>query len=425
MRINKIGIIIFCALITGAGFFISGCNKKIGTDVDTIEDIRNVGAAENIRNDFTPIIISLLTEPHPILGSDGKYHLVYELQLTNANSFTWQINSVEVLNADNHEQILAVFSGDTVTPNNQIVPGRIPSETLARSETSVFFITFSVDSSDDIPEKITHRLKITVPGGIPEGFLSFLSLPPGTPELIQIEGESKVTNADAVVIGPPLKGTKWVAADGCCTSERHVRAVMPINGKLAISQRFAIDWEKLNDENHIYVGDPLDVTNYFCYGEEILAVGEGRVVVAVDKYDDQIPGQLPPGIPLEEADGNYVVIDLGGGNFAFYAHMIKGSVAVEVGDFVTRGQVIGLVGNTGNTSAPHLHFHMMSGPSTFGSNGIPYMIYEYDLLGRAPSIEAFDEAEINGTPLKILPVNTPGIHKDDLPLDLGILNFPK
>lgn len=136
-------------------------------------------------------------------------------------------------------------------------------------------------------------------------------------------------------------------------------------------------------------------------------------------------GQLPPGIPLEEADGNYVVIDLGGGNFAFYAHMIKGSVAVEVGDFVTRGQVIGLVGNTGNTSAPHLHFHMMSGPSTFGSNGIPYMIYEYDLLGRAPSIEAFDEAEINGTPLKILPVNTPGIHKDDLPLDLRILNFPK
>ena len=70
-------------------------------------------------------------------------------------------------------------------------------------------------------------------------------------------------------------------------------------------------------------------------------------------------GQLPPGIPLEEADGNYVVIDLGGGNFAFYAHMIKGSVAVEVGDFVTRGQVIGLVGNTGNTSAPHLHFHMI------------------------------------------------------------------
>ncbi len=416
MRLNIVGIVIFCALITGAVFHIGGCNKSNGSGGAMVG---------GIQNEFTPIVVSFVTEPHPVLGSDGKYHLVYELQLTNANSFTWRINSVEVLDAYNNEKIFALFSGDTVTPNNQIIPGRIPSETLARGETSVFFITFSVDNLNDIPEKITHRLKITVPGGIPEGFLAFLSLPPDTQQLVQIEAESYVPEANAVVMGPPLKGTKWVAADGCCTSERHVRAVLPINGKLVISQRFAIDWEKLNDEDRIFVGDPQDVTSYFCYGEEILAVGEGRVVIAVDKYDDQIPGQLPPGIPLEEADGNFVVIDLGGGNFAFYAHMIKGSVAVEAGDFVTRGQVIGLVGNTGNTTAPHLHFHMMSGPSTFGSNGIPYMIYEYDLIGRAPSIEAFDEAEMNGTPLEILPVNNPGIHKDDLPLDLSIVNFPQ
>ena len=416
VRTNVIGLIIFCVLIAGAVFHIGGCHKSNGS---------GRGMVEKIQNEFTPIVVSLVTEPHPVLGSEGKYHLVYELQLTNANSFTWLINSVEVLNAEDHNQIFAEFSGETVTPNNQIIPGRIPSDTIARGETSVFFITFSVDNLNDIPEKITHRLNITVSGGIPENFLSFLSLPPGTPDLIQIEGESNVPSPNAVVMGPPLKGTKWVAADGCCTSERHVRAVMPINGKLAISQRFAIDWEQLDNENRIYVGDPLDVTSYFCYGKEILAVGEGRVVIAVDKYDDQIPGELPPLIPLEEADGNHVVIDLGNGNFAFYAHMIKGSVAVEAGDFVTRGQVIGLVGNTGNTSAPHLHFHMMSGPSTFGSNGIPYMIYEYDLIGRAESIEAFDEAEINGTPLEIVPVNFPGIHKDDLPLDIRIVNFPE
>jgi murein DD-endopeptidase MepM/ murein hydrolase activator NlpD len=416
MRTNVIGLIIFCVLIAGAVFHIGGCHKSNGS---------GGGMVENIQNEFTPIVVSLVTEPHPVLGSDGKYHLVYELQLTNANSFTWLINSIEVLNADDHNQVFALFSGDSVTPNNQIIPGRIPSDTLARSETSVFFITFSVDILNDIPEKITHRFNITIPGGIPEGFLAFLSLPPDTQDLVQIEAETKVPAPNAIVMGPPLRGTKWVAADGCCTSERHVRAVLPINGKLVISQRFAIDWEKLDDENRIYVGDPQDVTSYTCYGEEILAVGEGRVVLAVDKYEDQIPGELPPLIPLEEADGNFVVIDLGNGNFAFYAHMIKDSVAVEVGDFVTRGQVIGLVGNTGNTSAPHLHFHMMSGPSTFGSNGIPYMIYEYDLIGRAESIEAFDEAEINGTPLEIFPVNLPGIHKDDLPLDVSIVNFPE
>lgn len=415
MRKIIFGIISFWLLLTVAFFNVGGCTDSSGSGGGMVDSAQNV---------FTPIIASFVTKPHPVLGSDGKYHLVYELQLTNANPFTWQINSLEVLNADNHDQVYAIFSGDTVKPNNQIMPGRIPSDTLKRGETSIFFITFSVDSIGDIPGRITHRLNITVPGGIPEAFLSFLSLPTDSTEIVQIEAETEVPEPDAIVMGPPLKGTKWVAADGCCTSERHVRAVMPINGKFAISQRFSIDWEKLDDQNRIYVGDPQDVNSYFAYGQDVLSVGDGRVVTAVDKYDDQVPGALPPLIPLEEADGNYVVIDLGGGNFAFYAHMIKGSLTVKTGDFVTRGEVIGKVGNTGNTSAPHLHFHMMSGPSTFGSNGIPYMIHEYDLIGRAPSIEAFDEAEINGTPLEIVPVNTPGIHKDDLPLDVRIVNFP-
>jgi len=416
MKTNVVGAVLFSVLIVGAFLHIGGCNNSNGS---------GGSMADSVQNEFTPIISSFVTKPHPVLGSDGKYHLVYELQLTNATSFTWLINSLGVLNADNHEQMYAVFSGDTVTPNNQIMPGRIPSETLAGGETSIFFITFSVDSVEEIPDRITHRFNITIPGGIPEALLIFLSLPLDSTEVVQIEAETEVPEPDAMVTGPPLRGTKWVAADGCCTSERHVRAAMPINGKFAISQRFAIDWEKLDDQNRIYVGDPQDVTSYFAYGQEILSVGEGRVVAAVDKYDDQVPGALPPLIPLEEADGNYVVIDLGEGNFAFYAHMMKGSLTVEEGDFVTRDEVIGKVGNTGNTSAPHLHFHMMAGPATFGSNGIPYMIDEYDLIGRAPSIEAFDEAEINGTPLEIVSVNTPGIHMDDLPLDVRIVNFPE
>jgi hypothetical protein len=233
MRLNIIGIIIFCALITGAVSHIGGCHNSNGS---------GGGMAEDIQNEFTPIVASFVTIPRPVLGSDGKYHLTYELQLTNATSLTWLINSLETLNAEDHGQVFVEFSGDTVTPNNQIIPGRIPSETLAGGETSVFFITFSVNSLDDIPNKIAHRLKITVPGGIPEIFLALLSLPPDTQEIVQIEAGTEVPTANAVVIGPPLRGTKWVAADGCCTNERHVRAVLPINGKLTISQRFAIDW---------------------------------------------------------------------------------------------------------------------------------------------------------------------------------------
>ena len=235
-----------------------------------------------IPNQFTPIIASYVTIPRPVLGSDGKYHLTYELQLTNANSFTWLINSLEVINADDHNQVYKTFSGDTVTPNNQIMPGRIPSDTLARSETSLFFITFTVDNKDDIPDKIVHVINITVPGGIPDPFLAFLSLPRGTSDLIQVFAETKVPNINAAVMGPPLRGTKWVAADGCCISEHHVRAALPINGRFVISQRFAVDWEKLNEDNRIFVGNPQDVNSYFAYGEDVLAVGEGRVVVSVD-----------------------------------------------------------------------------------------------------------------------------------------------
>jgi hypothetical protein len=66
---------------------------------------------------------------------------------------------------------------------------------------------------------------------------------------------------------------------------------------------------------------------------------------------------------------------------------------------------------------------MMSRPSTFGSDGIPYMIYEYDLIEQAESIEAFNESELTGIPLATISVDNPGIHKNYLPLDLSIVNF--
>src|SRR3954471_18618605 len=68
----------------------------------------------------------------------------------------------------------------------------------------------------------------------------------------------------------------------------------------------------------------------------------------------------------------YVVVDIGGGRFAFYAHLQPGSLKVHVGDRVRAGQVLGLVGNSGNTDFPHLHFHVMNGPSPLASDGLPF-----------------------------------------------------
>src|SRR5438477_11709635 len=69
-----------------------------------------------------------------------------------------------------------------------------------------------------------------------------------------------------------------------------------------------------------------------------------------------------------------VVLDIGGGYFAFYAHLQKKSVTVRVGYQVKKGAVIGKLGNSGNTSGPHLYFHVMTGLSVLGSDGVPYII---------------------------------------------------
>ena len=76
-----------------------------------------------------------------------------------------------------------------------------------------------------------------------------------------------------------------------------------------------------------------------------------------------------------------VVIDIGGGNFAFFAHLKPGSLRVKLGDHVARGDVIALLGNTGNSDAPHLHFHVMDGPSPLDANGRPYVLTHF--VGRA------------------------------------------
>jgi murein DD-endopeptidase MepM/ murein hydrolase activator NlpD len=172
------------------------------------------------------------------------------------------------------------------------------------------------------------------------------------------------------------------------------------------------------------VGNPKDVKNYFAYGQEVLAVADATVVRAMDRFADLVPGPLPPSIPLQEADGNHLILDLGNGRFALYAHLQPGSLQVQVGDRVRRGQILARVGNTGNTTAPHLHFHVMSGPSSLASDGLPYVIDTFDLVGRVGSTVEFDKAEREGTPLAIQNVEIAGRHRHELPLDLSVVNFP-
>jgi murein DD-endopeptidase MepM/ murein hydrolase activator NlpD len=100
----------------------------------------------------------------------------------------------------------------------------------------------------------------------------------------------------------------------------------------------------------------------------------------VNDLPDNTPG-VTTGV--RNAAGNHVVLDLGGREYALLAHLQKGSVPVRVGDTVKRGDTLGLCGNSGNSTEPHLHFHLQDRPKLFGDAiGLPVTFFDYIASGK-------------------------------------------
>ena len=134
---------------------------------------------------------------------------------------------------------------------------------------------------------------------------------------------------------------------------------------------------------------------------------------------EQVPGKLPEGATIQMAGGNHVVVDIGEGRFAFYAHMQPGSVRVEVGDRVRAGQVLGLLGNTGNTDAPHLHFHIMDGPSPLQSNGLPFVHTRFTGEGLITDESVLQSGEVVPVDAQALS----GPFRKQMPMGLQVVDF--
>jgi hypothetical protein len=200
----------------------------------------------------------------------------------------------------------------------------------------------------------------------------------------QLDGVPVPVAPAGTAIGPPLRGGVWLAVNGPANESGHRRALVLVNGVPSIAQRFAIDYVKVDEQHRTFDGDHLKNESYYAYGNDALAVAGGIVVAVKDGIPQNVPGPTSRAvtITLETVGGNHVILDIGGGRFAFYAHLQPGSVRVHVGDHVKRGQVLGLVGNSGNSTEPHLHFHLSDGNSPLGSEGIPYAYESFELVGR-------------------------------------------
>ena len=114
--------------------------------------------------------------------------------------------------------------------------------------------------------------------------------------------------------------------------------------------------------------------------------------------------------------------DLGDGNYALYAHIKTGAVRVKPGDRLTAGQVIGLVGNSGNTDAPHLHFHVMSTPDPLRSNGLPFVFTSFQLDSRITDAQALGPL-LDGQPAPMQPGVSPRTETEVMPMDLDVMSY--
>ena len=144
------------------------------------------------------------------------------------------------------------------------------------------------------------------------------------------------------------------------------------------AQRFALDFV-VHEDGQSYAGDPAVLENYHCWGREILAPADGQVIATVSDLPDQLIGQTDADNPA----GNHVILALAESEFAFLAHMQQDSITVQNGDEVEKGDVLGLCGNSGNTSEPHLHFHLQTTPDLRDGEGLPAQFTAYSADGEA------------------------------------------
>ncbi|GAA1234894.1 M23 family metallopeptidase [Oryzihumus leptocrescens] len=404
-----------------------------GTDGGSPFDPLPAGIA--LKDAYTPLTVTVenpSTLPFP--GTDGRYHVAYNLLLQNASVVPATLRKLEVVDAFHPNRVIVSFAGtqlvDPACPfgdcNRLRALPAVPvkSAVIPPEQARLVFVDFSFGSLDEAPAYVLHHLFI-------EGATSPVVTKPKasdytvTPYRISVRGP--------ITIGPPLKGRNWVALNGCCEPGfAHRSSPVAVNGNLVAGQLFAIDWKRTNDQGAFYTGDKTKNESYVDYGSPILAVADGTVTETLDTMDANTPGVLPAKDPvlarkltLQTVDGNHIVLRLGRGVYAFYAHLLKGSLKVKVGDRVHRGQVIASLGNTGNANASHLHFQLMNGPSVLGSSGIPYVIDHFQYQGQvSPQQIADADNYLTGSFFGPGHLAEPEARQDQLPLAWAIVNFP-
>lgn len=336
---------------------------------------------------FAPVEVRAPVIPQVFMGSDGAKHLAYELHVTNFYADTGPLT----LNG------LDVFGEGAAAPLLHLGPAQLAGMTkpgpkegslavVDAGKRVVVYVWLTLPADSPAPGQLRHHLDLGA--GDKAYFVDGATVP--------------VASRDARVIGVPLHGGRWLAHEGPGAAQsHHWGSLVAMNGALTIPQRFALDLVGVDDKGHALRTGVRDLQktayrDWIGYGADVLAVADGTVAGVRDGEVEHPPLTAQPepeSLTTEGLFGNYVVIDIGSHAFAGYAHLARGSVRVKRGDRVHKGQVIGRLGQSGNSAAPHLHFQLADAPTFEGSEGIPYVFNAYTFYGQESEAQLFGQGD--------------------------------
>jgi hypothetical protein len=319
---------------------------------------------------------------------EGKQVLVYELHITNFASSPLKLTEIQVfatgeksspskVSADK----LADYTGSSLA--ELLHPVGEPMQmgaTSAQRDSSrldgghrvIAFMYLSIPSDLHV-STLRHRFLFDV---------SDPSHAKGTPnDESALDGIIvPVLEQEPLILRPPLGGGIWLAGNGPSNTSVHRRAVEALNGHVYCAQRFATDWMLVGPNGNTFHDSRARNENFWDFGQPVMAVADGEVTEVVDDIPDHLPDRTPA-ITLKNIAGNHVIVRIAPSIYALFAHLKQGSIRVRLHQQVKSGEVLGELGDSGNTTAPHLHFQLMDASSPLAAEGLPYVFEQFRFLG--------------------------------------------
>lgn len=361
MAVNK------CVLLFLSYIFLLGCTDNINQSTNTTnKDDSEVYrlTRKGLRSELIEGYVHFKPASY---YAHGKVNFAYELHVVNNHWQGFLLDNIQVFDLEKQNIPLATF-GEEYLNDEFERRGISRGNSIRMLEGNQFGIArllLSVDKGKSLPKQIFHRLnfKLERTDGTSKDF-------PMDVAITEFPEPTKLT------LPLPFKKGVWFYG-----ASSHKGSRIITEGKASYPQRFALDWMYVEEDGTIREGELEKNESYPTHGVEILAVANGIVVALKDSIPENVPHSDEMAITMtrETASGNSITIDIGNNIYAHYAHFIPNSLKVKLGDKVSKGQVIGLLGNSGSSTGPHLHFHLETASKyPLGGEGIPYHLQGFD-----------------------------------------------